>query len=295
MNAPIWLRSASGVIAAACYNGRVAPILVVRGGPRHAETRGNSTSVGRPAEYKTLGKYAGRVFLWLRATNRPGCRAGLRRHGGRKLRTISVGLMAFALASCAPTGGGTSGNEGAEDIQPQILDLLHAGDISACAHPAVIDIFLSNSRMSFAEAHKALSVTHDQYDAAEAAEISFSEISTTKVNKDIAEVQCEANLHAIGQVFPVKYSVRPSSAGDGIVVSYDETIRDAMALAKFSHRNEMSRAMAPAPSVQPVPTQAPDTVVNEEPEPPQPSPPTPYERAQAALGDDSSSSGPAVR
>jgi hypothetical protein len=97
MDRPIRLRLASGIAAIACYSGCVVPILLVRDGPQDAETRGNSTSVGRPAEYKTFWEYAGRVFLWSRASNRPGCRVGSRSYGGRKLRISSCAAMARAL------------------------------------------------------------------------------------------------------------------------------------------------------------------------------------------------------
>lgn len=284
---PLWQLSASGIAPGTCYIGHAAPIVDVRSGPRCAETSGNSTSVGRPAEYNTFGEYAGRVPLGSRASNRPDYRAGLRNCGGRRLRIICTGLMALALTACAPTAGTGNEAEAASDAPP-ILDLLASGDITACAHPAVMSVFEENSRVSFEDARQKLSLTRDQYDAVAPDDFSFKEISTTKANKEIAEVQCEANLYAVDHnLGVVKYSVRPSSAGDGIIVSYDENIGKMLFLAKLDHENALKRTVPTAsqPIEQSAPAEDSDTTTTTTtvPQASEGEPATSYDRAKAAL------------
>lgn len=77
---------------------------------------GSRLSVGRPAKCNTSGKYAGRVFLCLRAINRPGWRGGhggvswlgyqtgdlLIRHGAQFLATFARGRGMIAMPLVAP-------------------------------------------------------------------------------------------------------------------------------------------------------------------------------------------------
>jgi hypothetical protein len=199
--------------------------------------------------------------------------------------------MALALAGCKRVDA--NGNDVADQDQPQILDLLREGDIAACAHPAVINIFMDNSRVSFDDAQKRFALTRDQYDAVEPDAISFGEISTTKTNKDIAEVECEANLTAMGHnLGAVKFSVRPAAAGNGIVASYDDTIGKVLYLAKADHESALKSAMpkAPPPPAQSAgPTPEAWNRAGDEGEPEQapaadnPTPATAYDKAKAAL------------
>ncbi|WP_157783584.1 hypothetical protein [Rhizorhabdus wittichii] len=206
-------------------------------------------------------------------------------------RTISAGLLALALAGCVPTGDGNT--DDTAEAPPPILDLLASGDIAACAHPAVMSVFEGNSRVSFEEAEKKLSLTRDQYDAVEPDSIELKEISTTKANKDIAEVKCEANLYAMGhKVGPVEYTVRPQATGDGIVVWFDGTLGGAMELAKLDHESALKRAV-PKPAEPAAPVAATDTPSasdTDASEASEPAPMTPYEKAKAALLEDSSTS-----
>ena len=57
----VLLNSISGNARASCYSDNVALTLNRRSDPQIAVSTGNSTSVGRPAEYNTYGEYAGRV------------------------------------------------------------------------------------------------------------------------------------------------------------------------------------------------------------------------------------------
>jgi len=194
--------------------------------------------------------------------------------------------MALALAACTAVDGDDNGQNSVSEPEP-ILDLLASGDITACAHPAVLSIFEENSRVSFEEAEKALSLTRDQYDAVGPDDFSLTEVSTVEANKDIAEVKCEANLNVMGHnLGVVKYSVRPRSSGDGIVVSFDGTLGQAMALAKNDHVSGLKSA-APKPREQRA-----AVVVRDEPSggaDPSPAieepPVSAYDKARAALGE----------
>ena len=289
---PIWRRSLSSIVSSTCYIGCVVPTFVRRSGPRNAVSPGNSTSVGRPAEYKTSGEYAGRVPTGLTRDKPTRLRAGSRRHGGRTLRAILMGAMALALAGCAKVEGGDDNTIELGTIAPPIADMLEVGDIAACTHPDVIAVFQENSRVTFAEARAKLSITRDQYDAVEPVEIEFKETSASAVNKDIAEVKCTANIYAMGRNTGfVEYAVRPDASGRGFVIVYDDKIGGIIALAKLDHMNELERAIpnpalpSPSPSNQ---GSGADTGGAAEPQPAISG--TDFEKAQAALADDPSSS-----
>lgn len=245
----------------------------------------------RHAPAVTIVDFLTTEYILKSSIRRAAIQFGLRICGGGKLRITYVGLMALALAGCKRVDA--NGNDIAESDQPQILDLLREGDIAACAHPAVMSVFKDNSRVPFEEAQQKLSLTRDQYDAVALDDFSFKEISTTKADKAIAEVQCEANLYAIDHnLGVVRYSVRPSSAGDGIVVSYDENIGQMLSLAKLDHANALKSAVPKAPSP-PAQSAGPTTEAwnraGDEGEPEQApaadttTPATAYDKAKAAL------------
>lgn len=280
---PFRCRSTASIMRSSCYNGGVGPTFIRRAGPHFAVSTGNSTSVGRPAEYNTLGEYAGRVRPVL-ARDEPTRLAGRSgRAWGNELRTICVSAMALALAACTSVDNDGNGQDAASEPAP-ILDLLASGDITACAHPAVLSIFDENSQVSFEEAQKKLSLTRDQYDAVGPDDFSLTDVSAAEANKDIAEVKCEANLHVMGHnLGVVRYAVRPQSSGEGIVASFDPTLGQAMALAKSDHMSALESA-APKPRKQSA------TVVRDEPSdgadpaPASEEPPvSAYDKARAAL------------
>lgn len=285
----------SGVETTNCYNGAVVPILIVRFDPHRAE-KPRQLDFGRAAcriQY-LWGIRRARVPLGSCAINRPDWRAGLRSYGGRKLRTVCAGLLALALASCAPSASGGDGNEAqAASDQPSILDLLKTGDIASCAHPNVMALFNDNSRISFEDAQKRFSLTRDQYDAVEPTELSFTNISATNANKDILEVQCEANLKVFGQDQTVTYSVRPESGGPGIVVSSDQTIAQIMALNKAAHMRALAMVVPMPREVAAPSTQSGETSGDPvgEAQPATEAPMSAYEKAKAALDQRETASG----
>ncbi len=210
---------------------------------------------------------------------------GLRTVRSRRSLSTNVGVpigMALALASCAPSN--SSNDVGAEESAPPILDLLTSGDITACAHPVVMDFFRDNSRVSFEEAQKQLSITQDQYDAVAPDELALDNISTVKVSKDIAEVKCNANLVLNGrQLGLVEYAMRPAASGDGVVFHYDGLLNQAIAETKSDHMYQLSRTVPQkaAPIRQSAASAEPSPTDEQQAEPPAPA--SDYDKAKAAL------------